>query len=139
MPKAAFELEAGATSDSVQQLPQMLSQHLNRRFKSTPVEQTLSIWGVDVELGRRTVTIGVKKSKRSEGLWILMVGPGGARGILALLCGRSAMDMSTDLLPICREIHVFLTSTPTISEVRWYVRGSRTAMHTPEELPWRQA
>jgi len=141
MPRAAFEVEAGALADSDRQLPQILSQHLISRFKATPAERplSLSIWAVDVELGRKTVTIGLKRSKLRRGLWILQVGPGGARGMLALLLGRSAMGMATDLLPVCHEIHSFLSGTSGISELRWYVRGSPAAVGTPEELPWGQA
>ena len=141
MPRAAFEVEAGVVQESDRQLTEMLSQHLNRRFRSTPAERVWFFpgWAVDVELGRKTATIAVRKSDYGQDLWILMVGPGGPRGVLALLLGRRAIDMSTELLPICREIHVFLTSTSGISRVRWYLTGSRTSVATPEELPWGQA
>jgi hypothetical protein len=143
MPRAAFEVEADVISESDRQLTQMLSQHLNRRFRSSPAGRVFGsrVWAMDVELGRKTVTIAVKRHKHAPDLWILMVGPGGPRGVLALLRGRRAIDMSADLLPICREIHAFLTSTSGISQVRWYLNltGSRTAVATPEELPWGQA
>jgi len=141
MPRAAFGVEARALADADSKFPQMLSQHLASRFKATPAERpfSLSIWGVDVEAGKKTITIGLKKSNLGPGLWILMVSPGGMRGVLALLLGRRSMDMSVDLLPVCHEIHAFLTENPGISDVRWYLTGSGTAVATPEELPWGKA
>lgn len=140
-PRAAFEVEARVVSESDRQLTQMLSQHLNRRFRSSPAERVWvsRVWAVDVKVGRKTVTIGVRRHDHAPGLWILAVGPGGPRGVLALLGGRRAIDMTADLLPICREIHEFLSNTSGISQVRWYFTGSRTSVGTPEELPWGQA
>lgn len=140
-PRAAFQIEAGVVPEPDRQLTQMLSQHLNRRFKSAPANRVpfSSVWAVDVELGRQTVTIAVKKSTHGQDLWILVVGPGGPRGVLALVRGRRAIDMSAELLPICHEVHAFLSGAIGISQVRWYFTGSRTSVATPEELPWGQS
>jgi hypothetical protein len=136
MPRAAFEVDPSVVAGSDSLLPQMLSQHLSRRFKSTPAEKTFSIWGVDVELEGNTVTIGVKRSKHGPTMWILMVSPGGLRGLAALLRGRRAIDMAAELLPVCSEIHLFLSSRSGISRVRWYFTASRSSVAIPEELPW---
>jgi hypothetical protein len=138
MPRAAFNVTADTATGSDRQLPQMLSQDLNRRFKSSPAEKLrfLPGWSVDLQLGRNTFYVAVKESKHRQDTWILMVTPGGMRGFLALIRGT---EISADLLLICREIHAFLINTSGISGVRWYLTGSRTAVETPEELPWSQA
>src|SRR5580658_6215183 len=94
MPRAAFKFEAGVVQEPDRQLTEMLSQHLSRRFRSTPAEKLwfFRAWAMDVELGRRMATIAVKKSDYGQDTCILTVGPGGPRGALALLLGRRAID-----------------------------------------------
>ena len=135
MPRAAFEVAADAAPGSAQQLPQLLSQDLNRRFMATRAQKMwfLPGWSIDLQVGRDSFHVAVKESKYSQSGWVLMVTPGGMRGFLALVRGT---DMSTGLLPICREIHAFLINTSWISAVRWYLTGSRTAVATPDGLPW---
>jgi hypothetical protein len=137
MPRAAFKVEAELASESDRRLLQMLSQRLSSKFKSTPAEKMwLSPgWAFNLQLGRDPFHVVLKESTQWQDSWILMVTPGGLSGFLALVRGT---DISAGLSQICREIHVFLTNTAGISEVRWYLTGSRTAVATPEELPWRQ-
>ena len=134
MPRAAFKVKA----DIDCRLPQMLSQHLNSRFESSPPEKMWLFpgWTVDLRVGRDPFHVALKESKQWPDSWVLMVTPGGRRGFLALMRGS---DISPELSQICREIHVFLTNTAGISEVRWYLTGSHTAVGTPEELPWDRA
>jgi hypothetical protein len=62
---------------------------------------------------------------------------------LGIIRGKRATDHSAQVLSICREIQVFLTSTSGISAVRWYFKNLRHVMKkavaTPDELPWGQA
>jgi hypothetical protein len=111
----------------------MLSQHLSTRFKTTAAKKVwfLPWWNLDLRLGRETFFVGVKKSKYSPDVWILMVAPGRPLGLLALMVRQRAVD---ELLQVCREIHLFLTGTPGIVEARWYFRGSRTSVAAPDEL-----
>jgi hypothetical protein len=140
IPRAAFDVRADLVRDSDSQLPRMLWEHINRLRVCAPVDKNwfLPGWSLDVRQGQQIITIAVTRSEYGPNSWILLVVLGGPRGVLARVRGRRAMDMPAELLPVCREVHAFLTSTSGISAVRWYLTGDETSVATPDELPWRQ-
>lgn len=139
MPRACFRVAADVLKEPDCRFPQILSQYLGTRFGSGPVER-LPLAGtstVNIEVGPASrFMIGVKKRNKfpQDDLWLLLVAPMRMRSVVALMRRRRTTDDAT-LIDVCHELHVFLTSTLGISEVRWYYRNLRTAVGTPEELP----
>ena len=140
IPHACFKFGTELVEKSESQLPQLLSQYLGTRFRSTaPVKQPFAgPWIIKVQLAPdATFMIAISRMKRSRDMWVLQITPGrieGTGGRLALLRGRIPTEDSRELLPACREIQVFLTSTSGISAVRWFFQGFRTGVRTPDEL-----
>jgi hypothetical protein len=141
IPQACFRVGTDLVGKSDSQLPQLLSQYLGIRFKSTaPVKQPFGgPWIIRVQVAPNTTfMIGLSRGQRERDMWLLQITPGRVEGdtggLLAYLRGRIPKEDSQGLLPACREIQLFLTSTPDISAVRWFFKGSRKAVHTPDEL-----
>jgi hypothetical protein len=142
-PHACFKVEAGASAGINDEFPPLLENHLHALFdpaqkmKKTP----LGSWAIELEVGQKSFTMLLDRSKYEDGEWVLLVGPSRTPGLLDLLRGRKPVDYSPELVQVCREIHGALSEIPRITALRWYFEGfhSQTvAVATPDELPWNQ-
>ena len=141
VPLACFKVGTELVAKPESQLAQLLSQYLGTRFRSTaPIKQPFGgPWIIKVQVAPDTTfMIALSRVRRERDMWLLQITPGRIEGdtggLLAYLRGRIPTEDSRELLPACREIQVFLTSTPGISAVRWFFKGSRKAVRTPDEL-----
>jgi hypothetical protein len=127
------------------ELPRMLTKHLQRRFDSAEIKKAplVASPSIQIQAGKQeffTVMLGRSKYEKDE--WVLLVGPAEISGLSNLIGRRKPTECSPELIQICQEIHAFLTATPGISATRWYFEGFRSqsaAVATPDELPWTQA
>jgi hypothetical protein len=96
---------------------------------------------VQVEQGSSFMVV-LTRSNYEDDQWALLVGSLRVRGLLDFLRGRNPIGVSPEWIQVCRDIHTMLTSSPGITDVRWYFEGFRSqsaAVATPDELPWGEA
>jgi hypothetical protein len=139
-PRACFKAAVQADGRPGDPLP-MIDQRLRDQFDFVRVKQPLWLTPRFFVLGSgaQSVSAVVGQSKYAPGEWVLVVGPGGKRGLLDRLLSTDLSVSASELKHTCSRIHRALTAIPQLSAIRWYFEGTRTqsaAVHTPDELPW---
>jgi hypothetical protein len=144
-PHVRFRVDANViqeSSDSIPPIPQMMAQHLKNRFEEatvsiTPLRRMVALlrraWFVAVPTGpgRAFFVLLVSRKKWDTNEWVIQCEPP--------LYLRKPPDAFVELPGLCREVHAFLTTTPGISQVRWYFQGFGRwfgVAPNPDELPW---
>lgn len=141
-PHACFKVEGASIGRTDDELPRMLTNHLQTRFASARVKKMpfFGSWTVELQVGpESSFTIMLNRSKYGNDEWVLLLDPLQSRGLLDILRGHKPTGSSSGLMQACRDIHAYLTATPGITAVRWYFEGFRSqtaAVATPDELPW---
>ena len=140
-PHVCFKAEFSSATRADSELPRLVERQLHTRFDSVRVIRTwfLARAGCVVQIGEKSFTVALTRSKFGDDEWILLVGPLDTPRLLDRLLRRESLFDASKLMLICREIHTLLTAIPNITAVRWYFEGFRSqtaAVATPDELPW---
>jgi hypothetical protein len=142
-----FGATPGDAKSSGDLLLQSLLEQLRTRFEtvSTPMKSWFSpLRFVRLHLEENlSLQLAFGRNRHKDGEWVLLVGPLQRPSMRAFIRGQKVVQQSAEVLRICREVHAFLAVSSGISAIRWYFQTPRhvmkTAVATPDELPWDQA
>jgi hypothetical protein len=143
VPHVRFKADFPSALSAKEEISGLLESHLRARF-GAPERGLLWRWGgprlVRLHVGQKLVSVVWHKNRFTDGEWILVVAPDDMPMPWDKLRGRNAVLCREELMLVSRDIHALLGSATGISNVMWYFdefrRQGRTAVWTPEELPW---
>jgi hypothetical protein len=91
-------------------------------------------------VGQKSVSVFLYRNRFKVGEWILTVAGGDIPSLRDYLRGQKPVVDKEELMLVSREIHALLASAAGISNIKWYFetfrRQGRSAVWTPDELPW---
>jgi hypothetical protein len=142
VPHVCFKTEF-AEADARRELSQMIERALRGRFDPVRVANTpfLTKWVMILHVGTKPFFLTFKLGTSKDDEVVLLVGPVSSRSVWDRIRGREAVDSTSDLMLICREIHTLFSGASGITRIRWYFAGFRSVTEgyeTPDELPWSQ-
>jgi hypothetical protein len=126
------------------QLAQALADRLRGTVRVADVKSwPAAVWALNLLVGEKPFMAGIRRSKKNQDEWVLTLATADRFPNLLKLFGLHEADApSPELMQACRSIHAVLLGSADISAVRWYFerpKTQRTAVRSPDELPWRRA
>lgn len=142
-PHVCFSADSSSLADRDKSFPLLVKRQFASRFGSVRMNKMWfsGPWGFTMKLGEKLLAGLLRRSKYTDGVWVVIIAPPRAATLIDRLLRRKSRDNVQDVMSYCREIHASVTAISGVSAIRWYFEGSQShkqtpAVATPDELPW---
>lgn len=131
-PRAYFERSHGDLGAAVEEVATQAATKLRFEYRSVERARSWPFPQLRVDSGKDSMIVSVRPFSR--GISVL-VAPLQGWSLLDALRGKER-GAASGLQTLCTRIHAVLLDVPDVVGLRWYLRGAKESVGTPDELPW---
>jgi hypothetical protein len=131
-PRAYFEWSRGDLRAAADEVVTLAATKLRCEYRSVERAQSWPFPQLRVDSGKESMIVSVRPYSR--GISVLVV-PLQGWSLLDVFRGKE-LGAASGLQTLCTQIHTVLLDVPDVVGLRWYLKGVKESVGTPDELPW---
>lgn len=131
-PRAYFERPQADLRAAAQEVATLAANKLRCEYRSVERARSWPFPQLRVDSGKESMIVSVRPDSR--GISVL-VAPLQGWSLLDAFQGKER-GAASGLQTLCTQIHTVLLDVPDVVGLRWYLKGARESVGTPDELPW---